>query len=68
VTEPAAHAIHIMERAQVPDRFEVWIDTDDEGACDGLCLGMGRTREKALSDAIEYLDHLTEELRGMGGK
>jgi hypothetical protein len=69
VTEPAAHAIHIMERAREGlDRFEVWIDTDD-GACgDGLCVGMGRTREKALSDAVEYFDQLIQELRGMGGK
>lgn len=40
------------------DDFQVWIDTD-VGARDGICLGCGETRDKALKEALKSL---TEEI------
>jgi hypothetical protein len=60
--------IHILETASRGelDRFEVWLD-DDVSTCDGLCLGMGGTREEAIESAIKDLQETILELRAMGG-
>jgi hypothetical protein len=46
------------------DRFEVWLDTD-AGRLDGLCVGIGATREEALNSAIQDLQDTIEALRVM---
>ena len=62
------NVIHIIEEGFIevdsPPNFEIWID-DDTGTCNGLCVGMGSTREEALNSAIQDLQEMIERLRAM---
>jgi hypothetical protein len=67
MTEPA-HEIHLIEGSREGlGRFEVWLDSED-GTCDGICVGMGRTREDALNDAIRDLREIILGFQAMGGE
>lgn len=52
--------IHISSDA--PDDFEVWLNTDIDDF-DGLCIGCGPTREKAIHDAAVVLEKASLALR-----
>jgi hypothetical protein len=71
VSEPVPGLeIHVLENASRAgrDRFEVWLDPTEVGPTDGLCLGMGGTREDAIESAITDLADTIVELRAMAGK
>lgn len=38
---------------------EVWLDTEVE-AFDGLCIGLGPTRQAAIDDALRVLRYVSE--------
>lgn len=52
--------IHIL--SELPNDFEVWLNTD-VADFDGLCIGCGPTREKAVYDAAVALEKASRALR-----
>lgn len=44
------------------ERFEVWLDTEEVARCDGLCIGVGSTRDEALASAETDLHVALSEL------
>ena len=53
--------IHLMQDGA--HAFEVWLDTE-VAECDGLCIGVGSTRDEALAEAETDLQLALSELRG----
>lgn len=53
--------LHIV---QDPDGFEVWLKTE-VAECDGLCIGVGSTRDEALVSAEEDLQVALSDLRDL---
>lgn len=54
------HDLHIYSDAE--DDWEVWLNTE-VADFDGLCVGSGDSREKALADAAETLEAAARILR-----
>lgn len=58
--------LHIVQETErsILQPFEVWLDTDiDE--CDGLCIGVGSTRDEALASAETDLHVALSELQDL---
>lgn len=54
------HDLHIHSSAD--DDWEVWLNTEVQDY-DGLCVGCGNSREKALADAAETFEAAARILR-----
>lgn len=55
--------IHIIgpEQSCADDGYEVWLNPD-ELQFQGLCIGVGRTKEEAIADAQRDLLHVARHL------
>lgn len=56
--------IHLVQDSDGDSHFEVWLDTDI-AECDGLCIGVGTTRDKALACAQTDLKVALSALRDL---
>jgi hypothetical protein len=55
--------LHIVQETAIMAPFQVWLDDIDE--CDGLCIGVGSTRDEALASAEEGLEAALSELQDL---
>lgn len=55
------HLVHVC--AWEPGDWQVWVNTEAE-EFDGLCVGSGDTRERALTQAVHALEAIVEYLQG----
>jgi len=58
--EVGGHGLHITEG--MLNEWAVWLNTND-GEYDGLCIGAGSTRDSAVSDAVQSLKSVIEQLQ-----
>lgn len=57
--------VRIFEEA--PGDWQAWLDTDAQNF-DGLCIGVGTTRDAAVADAVRELEEVVCELQQEPGQ
>jgi hypothetical protein len=57
--------LHVFQQDGPPRPYEwaVWLNTGVSDF-DGLCIGIGATRDEAIADAVKVLEWATERLQG----
>jgi hypothetical protein len=55
--------LHIVQERSIMHPFEVWLTDIDQ--CDGLCIGVGSTRDEALASAEEDLEIALSDLQDL---
>lgn len=56
-------SIHVCEMGGPGGDWEVWLNNEDHDFT-GLCLSVGKTRDKAVADAVTALQAAVERLQG----
>jgi hypothetical protein len=55
--------VHIFQDAEFGGGWCVWLNTEVSDF-DGLCIGLGKSRDEAVRDAVSVLKAATEALQG----
>lgn len=55
------HSLHVFQEDE--DTWSAWLNTETQDF-DGLCLGTGKTRSEAVTEAVKTLETATDLLQG----
>jgi hypothetical protein len=53
---------NLLHVAMIDGEWEVWLNTDIQNF-DGLCIGAGKSRDAAVTDAVAVLEAATDALQ-----